>query len=240
MSLLRLPRSRCTLGGRAGVADRVPDPVGQQLDGLDEAHVLDLLEEGVHVAAFAAAEAVEVAVVGPHVKRRRLLVVERAQALHRVGPGAPQLDVVADDVLDAGTIADGGDIAIGDPGPATATARIPWTRRTRHGLSLGRWSGELAGVDTFQPALGIGRDLIDDDPQARAVVGCGVEGGRQTPGRASAVRPACSHCATRWMRSRWWACVSRCRGSDMMNCSAKILSSATSARTRSGTCRSAW
>ena len=100
---------------RPGVADRVPDPVGQQFDGLDEADVFDLLDEGVHVAALAAAEAVKVAVVGPHVKRRRLLVVERAQALQRIRAGTPQLDVVADDVLDADSFADGGDIAIGDP-----------------------------------------------------------------------------------------------------------------------------
>jgi hypothetical protein len=66
----------------------VPDPIGQHLDGLDEGDVFDLLDERVHVTAFAAAEAVEVTVIGPHVKRRRLLVVERAQALHRVGPGA--------------------------------------------------------------------------------------------------------------------------------------------------------
>ena len=68
-------------GGRAGVADRVPDPVGQYFDGLDEADVFDLLDERVHVAALAAAEAVEVTVVGPDVERRRLLVVKGAQTL---------------------------------------------------------------------------------------------------------------------------------------------------------------
>ena len=90
------------------------DPVGQQFDGLDEADVFDLLDERVHVAALAAAEAVEVAVVGPHMKRRRLLVVKWAEALQRVRAGAPQLDVVADDLVDADSFADGGDIAIGD------------------------------------------------------------------------------------------------------------------------------
>ena len=77
--------------------------------------MLDLLDERVDVAALAAAEAVEVAVVGPDVKRRRLLVVERAQALQRVGAGAAQLDVVADDVLDADAFTDGRDIAIRNP-----------------------------------------------------------------------------------------------------------------------------
>src|SRR6202012_260636 len=103
------------VGGRGpGVADRVPDPVGQQLDGLHKAHVFDLLHEGIHVAAFAAAEAVEVAVVGPYVKRRRLLVVKRAEPLHRIRARPAQLDVVADDVLDADSFADGSDIAIRD------------------------------------------------------------------------------------------------------------------------------
>ena len=101
-------------GGRPGVADRVPDPVGQQFDGLDEADVFDLLDEGIHVAALAAAEAMKVAVVGPHVKRRRLLIVKRAEALQRIRAGTPQLDIVADDVLDADSFADGGNIAIGD------------------------------------------------------------------------------------------------------------------------------
>ena len=46
------------------------DAIGEQFNCLDEADVLDLLDERVDVAAFAAAEAVEVAVVGPDVKRR--------------------------------------------------------------------------------------------------------------------------------------------------------------------------
>src|ERR1700752_4035327 len=62
-------------GGRPGVADGVADPVGEQLNRLDEADVLDLLDERVHVAALPTAETVEVAVVGADMKRRRLLVV---------------------------------------------------------------------------------------------------------------------------------------------------------------------
>ncbi|CFE85739.1 Uncharacterised protein [Mycobacterium tuberculosis] len=91
------------------------DPVGKQLNRLDEADVLDLLDERIHVAALAAAEAVEVAVVGPHVKGRGLLVVKRAQPLQRIGTGTPELDIVADDILDTGPLADCRDIAIGDP-----------------------------------------------------------------------------------------------------------------------------
>lgn len=74
--------------------------------------MFDLLDEGVHVAALATTEAVEVAVIGADVKRRGLLVVERAQALHRVGAGPPQLDVVADDIFDANLFTNGRDIAI--------------------------------------------------------------------------------------------------------------------------------
>ena len=117
----------------AAVGDGVADAVGQHLHGLDEADVFDLLDEGVDVAALAAAEAVEVAVVGAHVERRRLLVVEGAQTLERVGSGAAQLDVVADDVLDADPVADGGDVAIGD-----APFAIPAPAHTGHRHSLER------------------------------------------------------------------------------------------------------
>ena len=41
--------------------------------------------------------------------------MEGAQAFQRIGAGAPQLDVVTDDLLDADSFADGRDIAIGDP-----------------------------------------------------------------------------------------------------------------------------
>ncbi len=91
------------------------DAVGEQFHRFDEADVLDFLQERVHVAAFAAAEAVEMAVVGPDMKRRRLLIVEGAQAFQRIRAGAPQLDVVTDDLFDADPFTDGGDIAIGDP-----------------------------------------------------------------------------------------------------------------------------
>lgn len=65
------PRAAVALhrGAAALVVDLVTDPVGQLLDRLDEPDVLDLLHEGEHVAALTAAEAVEQAVVGPHVER---------------------------------------------------------------------------------------------------------------------------------------------------------------------------
>ena len=68
-------------GAATGVADRVSDPIGQEFDCLDEADMLHLLHEGIDVTALPAAEAVEMTMVGADVKRRRLLVVERAEAL---------------------------------------------------------------------------------------------------------------------------------------------------------------
>ena len=152
---------------RAGVGDGVADPVGEQLDRLDEADVLDLLDERVDVAALAAAEAVEVAVVGPDVERRRLLVVERAQALQRVRARPAQLHVVADDVLDADAFTDGRDVAIGNP--------------AGHRVSLGAGVGRdrLRRFEPLQPPLGERRDLVDDHPQPGAVVGGGVERGHE-------------------------------------------------------------
>jgi hypothetical protein len=93
--------------------------------------VFDLLDERVDVAALATAEAMKVAVVGANVKRRRLLVVERAQAFEGIGAGAPQLDVIADDFIDAHPFADGRDIAVGNPAatPGTAVALRAWTCR---------------------------------------------------------------------------------------------------------------
>jgi hypothetical protein len=48
----------------------VADPVGEQFNRLDKAGVLDLLDERLYVATFAAAKAMELAVVRADVKRR--------------------------------------------------------------------------------------------------------------------------------------------------------------------------
>ena len=169
----------------AGVGDGVADPVGEQLDGLDEGDVLDLLQERVDVAALAAAEAVEVAVVGPHVERRGLLVVERAQALQRIAAGAAQLHVVADDVLDA---------------HASRMAAI-----SRSGMRPAIGHQSRARVrEPLQPAFGERRDLVEDHPQPPAVVAGGVERGhedRVERGRRTGQQPV-RHA---WMRSRCWA-----------------------------------
>src|ERR1700761_4644647 len=115
--------------GGPGVGDGVPDPVGQHLDRLDEADVFDLLDEGIHVAALTTAEAVEVAVIRAYVERRRLLVVERAEPLHRIGAGPAELYVVADHVFDADAFADGGDVAIRDAAGHRASVEPALTAR---------------------------------------------------------------------------------------------------------------
>ncbi len=102
-------------GPAATVGEPEADPVGQPLDGLDEADVLDLHHEVDHAAALAAAEAVEGAVGRADVERRRLLVVERAQAAHRTRARPAQRDVLADDLLDPVAVADLGDVAVPDP-----------------------------------------------------------------------------------------------------------------------------
>jgi len=80
------------------VVQGVADAGGEPLDRLLEGDVVHLLQEGVDVAALAAAEAVVEADLRTHVEARAALVVEGAQPLHRPDAGALQGDVVADDV----------------------------------------------------------------------------------------------------------------------------------------------
>src|SRR5690606_16518776 len=83
--------------------------------------VLDLHDELADVAALAAAEAVEGAVRGPHVQRRGLLLVERAQALERAATGAAQRHVLPDDVVDPIALAYPCDVAVPDPSRHVST-----------------------------------------------------------------------------------------------------------------------
>ena len=92
-----------------------PDAVGELLDGLDEPQLLDLHDEVDDAAALAAAEAVAGVVGRPDVERRGLLVVERAEALHRAGPGGAQGDVLADHLVDPVPVAHLRDVGVPDP-----------------------------------------------------------------------------------------------------------------------------
>src|SRR5262249_47929685 len=109
--------------------------------------MFDFLDERIHVTAFPAAEAVEVAVVRTHVERRCLLVVKWAETLQRIGAGAPQLDIVPDNILDTGPFTDGGNIAIGDAaghrlsvesmGPGCSTGHAAARERVSQSRSVG-------------------------------------------------------------------------------------------------------
>ena len=75
--------------------------VGEPLDRLDEAEPVDLHQERDDVAALLAAEAVEELTGRGDVERRRLLVVEGAQALLGAAAGVAQRDVGGDHLVDA-------------------------------------------------------------------------------------------------------------------------------------------
>ena len=89
--------------GLVGLAARLrhgqPELLRQQPDGLHEADPFVQLDELDDVAAHAAAEAVEEPLLAVDVERRRLLAVERAQALVRA-PGLLQGHVFLDHLDD--------------------------------------------------------------------------------------------------------------------------------------------
>ena len=79
---LALRRARALLVASASqLRHRHAEPLRQHADGFGEADLLVQLHELDHVAADAAAEAVEEALLAVDVERRRLLAVERAQPL---------------------------------------------------------------------------------------------------------------------------------------------------------------
>ncbi len=77
---------------------------GDCADGLGEADVFELLDEGEDVAFFMAAEAVEVAVAGVDGEAAGFFFVEGAEAGVVLGTGFAELDVVADDADDVGLL----------------------------------------------------------------------------------------------------------------------------------------
>ena len=90
------------------------EPLRQHLDGTDEVHALELLDEADRVAALAAAEALERSARGRDRKAGRALLVERAETPVDAA-GLAQPDVVLDERQDLGGRLDGLDGAVLDP-----------------------------------------------------------------------------------------------------------------------------
>ena len=142
-ALVPLPARRAALVGQLDAG-----ALGEPLDRLDEAQVVDLHQERDDVAALAAAEAVERAVRRPDVERRGLLVVERAQPLQRAAARAAQRHVLAHQVVDPGPLADLRDVALPDP--------------SRHGSESRRAVGQSAGRSSPGRSYD-GRVTVSDD-----------------------------------------------------------------------------
>ena len=79
--------------------------LAQPLHGLEEAHLLVLLEEGEHVATLTADEALVALLHRGDEERGRTVIVERADALV-VHTGLPECQELADDVDDVGRVVD--------------------------------------------------------------------------------------------------------------------------------------
>ena len=108
--------------------------VGEPLDGLGEGEPVDLHEEGDDVTALAAAEAVEELAGRVDVERRRLLVVEGAQALERPATRALERDVARHHVVDPRLLAHLGDVVVANPAchAGESTGALPRARRSLH------------------------------------------------------------------------------------------------------------
>ena len=69
------------------------------LDCLNKTHALNLANEGKNIAALLTAKAMEIAALWGDVKRRRPLVMKRAQALEAAAAGRFEVDIVANDIV---------------------------------------------------------------------------------------------------------------------------------------------
>ena len=159
---------RRVLGGAAVlVGEPEPDPGREPLGGLHEGDVVELHQEGVDVAALAAAEAVEPPDPRTHVEAGAALVVEGAEALQRADAGGLESDLLADDVGDVRPGPDLLDVARADAAGhaeslgfgADATGRAPGCRP---GVVPGRGAGSREGgappwAALGRPGRGLGR-----------------------------------------------------------------------------------
>ena len=163
--------------------------VGEPLDGLGEGEPVDLHQEGDDVAALAAAEAVPELARGRDVERRRLLVVEGAQALQRAAAGVAEGDVAGDDLVDARLLAHLGDVVLADP-PAHPPVTRPVTCLATRGVYAApptapdrlwrgwssAWTGTHQGGSTRQPRRKDG-EMTFSDPIRRSRAGPGTHRG---------------------------------------------------------------
>ena len=120
---------------------------------------------------------------GRHRQRRRLLVVERADALEVAAAGVAQLDVLADHVVDRGLLAHQGDVLVADPSWHSESRGLTAT-------SPSAAAADEAGVPGDGGRVGQLGDLVDDDPQPGRVVRRARPRRPPAPGRACAGAPA--------------------------------------------------
>jgi hypothetical protein len=101
---------------------------GEPLDRLAERQMVDLLDERNDIATGIAAETMPQVSRGCDVERRRLLVVERAEALQAPAAGALELQVLTDHLVDAAAVAHQRDVGSADapsPGHLVSPQPIP-------------------------------------------------------------------------------------------------------------------
>src|SRR6266581_3907651 len=137
--------------------------VGQALGRLGEGGVLRTIDEADDVAAGATSEAVEQPFGRRHRERRRLLFVERAQALEVAAAGVAKLYLLADHVGDGRALADGCDVLVPDTPCHAASvwaghfsSRSP-SRRDATYLPV---CGSLPSVGVHQPGVPVLRGRV--------------------------------------------------------------------------------
>jgi hypothetical protein len=92
-------------------------PASQELDGLGEREMVDLLNKRNDIAAHPTTETMVEISRGSDLKRRRFLVVERAQPLEAAPAGALELQVLPHDLVDLRPLTDQRDVRGPDASP---------------------------------------------------------------------------------------------------------------------------
>ena len=105
------------------VINAVPNLVRNRLHRLREGQLLHLHQEREHIPALARGEAVVITVSRANVETRRLLVLERAQALQRVVSGRLQLHILAHDLVERCALTDSLNVTIRNSAPCHGAHR---------------------------------------------------------------------------------------------------------------------